>query len=84
MTTGPAVKLLLIIAYIAAIALGLWIGYLIIRKAVTDGILRADSARTERSGPPPESSPLAPAGWYPVPGGRRYWDGQESTSTVVP
>ena len=32
----------------------------------------------------PAPPPAAPPGWYAVPGGRRYWNGREWTTPVVP
>jgi hypothetical protein len=37
-----------IVLYLAGIALALWIGYLVIRTAVKNGILRADAERAAR------------------------------------
>ncbi len=33
---------------------------------------------------PEAGSPAAPAGWYPVEGAQRYWDGSEWTEHVAP
>lgn len=40
-----------------------------------------------QTGPPvpyvPAPPPAPPAGWYPVEGGQRYWDGRQWTTPVV-
>ncbi|MCR2784064.1 MULTISPECIES: hypothetical protein [unclassified Microbacterium] len=63
-----------VILYLGMIALVLWVGYLIVRTGVKNGILLADQERAAvaagRTGPP------APAGWYDTAAGRRYWDGR--------
>lgn len=68
-----------ILAGLACTALLLWIGYLIIRTAVTNGILRANS----RTGLTRDQGPAAPAGWYDFGDGRRYWNGTEWTTDPV-
>ena len=68
-----------IIAGLAFAALLLWIGYLIIRTAVTNGILRATTRKVLSK----DQGPNAPAGWYDFGDGRRYWDGAEWTTDPV-
>ena len=64
---GFGVLLVGIIVYVAILALAVWIGYLVMRTAVKNGILRADEERARRgygghgSTPPPE-------GYGPGPG----------------
>jgi len=48
-----------LVIYLGTLALILWIGYLIMRTAVKNGILRADAERAARH----------PGGTYGVPGG---------------
>ncbi|MCR2761971.1 hypothetical protein NQ152_00465 [Microbacterium sp. zg.B48] len=76
---GFAFIVLGIVLYLGTIALVLWIGYLIMRTAVKNGILLADAERgrpTLGGGP----GPSAPAGWYDSSQGRRYWNGQQWTT----
>ncbi|MCP2637724.1 hypothetical protein K0817_014295 [Microbacterium sp. HD4P20] len=49
-----------IVIYLGSIALVLWIGYLIMRAAVKNGILAADKARREQGGQFPGGYPPAP------------------------
>lgn len=49
-----------LVIYLGVIALSLWIGYLIMRTAVKNGILRADAERAQRPGGPYAASPGAP------------------------
>ena len=48
---GVGAIILFILFYAGTIALTLWIGYLIIRSAVKNGILRADEERARRGLP---------------------------------
>lgn len=58
---GVGFFLIAIIFYLGTIALALWIGYLIMRTAVKNGILRADAERAQARGPyPPQQPPLPP------------------------
>ena len=75
---GTGLIILIVLVYVATIALGLWISYLIMRTAVKNGILLA-----ERSRPVTATAPLAPAGWYAVDGGKRYWNGESWTSQIT-
>lgn len=52
-----------IILYLAMLALSLWIGYLIMRTAVKNGILRADAERAQHrpGGPYPQGPGVPPA-----------------------
>ncbi|WOF23628.1 hypothetical protein N8K70_02810 [Microbacterium betulae] len=56
---GIGVVIFGIVLYLAILALVLWIGYLIIRTAVKNGILKADEERAARGYPP------RPGGAYP-------------------
>lgn len=56
---GVGVLIFGIILYLAILALVLWIGYLIMRTAVKNGILLADEARAARG------IPQRPGGQYP-------------------
>lgn len=80
------------VVYVVVVAFSLWIGYLIMRTAVKNGILLA-AAETARDlaiidvqvdqdevGLGSRSVPTAPAGWYPVDGGKRYWNGEQWTT----
>lgn len=51
---------LAIVIYLGSIALVLWIGYLIMRTAVKNGILAADKARRDQGGYFPGGYPAAP------------------------
>lgn len=68
-----------VLLWVALIALGLWVFYLIVRTAVEQGIRRA--AR-----PPRIDAPYfeRAAGWHRVDGGKRYWDGSQWTTGVIP
>lgn len=63
---GIGFFLIAIIFYLGTIALALWIGYLIMRTAVKNGILRADAeraqARAAGGGYPPQP-PLPPTSY---------------------
>ncbi|MGP6176004.1 hypothetical protein ACTU6U_01715 [Microbacterium sp. A196] len=59
---GIGVLIFGFLVYIATLALALWIGYLIMRTAVKNGILRADAERARmhpaaQHGAPPTSPP---------------------------
>lgn len=54
-----------LVIYLGVIALTLWIGYLIMRTAVKNGILRADAERAAQRpggtyGAPPQGGPAVP------------------------
>ena len=63
---GFGVLIIGFIIYIAILALAIWIGYLIMRTAVKNGILRADEERARRGiggggmAPPPAGYGSAP------------------------
>lgn len=60
---GIGAILIGIVVYVGLIALSLWIGYLIMRTAVKNGILLADAERARRGfGPGPGQ---APQGYQP-------------------
>lgn len=61
---GIGMFILSLIIYLGLVALMLWVGYLIIRTAVKNGILRADEERARRAGA--HHYPPAP-GRYPPP-----------------
>ena len=46
-----------LVIYLGTIALMLWIGYLLMRTAVKNGILRADAERAARHGGGPYGAP---------------------------
>ncbi|MEJ3403951.1 hypothetical protein WDJ51_04340 [Rathayibacter sp. YIM 133350] len=51
-TAGIVGIILFIVLYLGVVALSLWVFYLIVRTAVTNGILRADQKRYDRGLPP--------------------------------
>jgi len=59
---GIGLILVGIVLYIGTIALVLWVGYLIMRTAVKNGILRADAERAQSRGfgQYPQQPPLPP------------------------
>lgn len=59
-----------IILYVGTIALALWIGYLIMRTAVKNGILRADAERARARGTASTYPPQPPLPQQPYPGGQ--------------
>lgn len=64
---GIGVLIVGFLVYIAILALAIWIGYLIMRTAVKNGILRADEERARRG--------LAGGGMAPPPAGPGYSSG---------
>ncbi|UUT35631.1 hypothetical protein [Microbacterium elymi] len=65
---GFGVLLVGLIVYLGTLALALWIGYLIMRTAVKNGVLLADEERARRAGGfPPGAGPRPP-----MPPGRPY------------
>lgn len=66
---GFGVLLIGTIVYIGILALAIWIGYLIMRTAVKNGILRADEERARRRyGGGGMLPPAPPSGYGPGPG----------------
>lgn len=65
---GFGVLLIGIIVYIGILALAIWIGYLIMRTAVKNGILRADEERARRGLGGGGTTPPAPSGYGSGPG----------------
>ncbi|WP_394685994.1 hypothetical protein [uncultured Microbacterium sp.] len=63
---GFGVLIIGFVMYIAILALAIWIGYLIMRTAVKNGILRADEERARRGLPGGGMAP--PAGYGSGPG----------------
>lgn len=57
---GIGIFLLGVLLYFGTIALVLWIGYLIMRTAVKNGILLADKARGESASLPHDPPPTSP------------------------
>lgn len=68
-----------LLLWVVIIALCLWVFYLITRTAVEHGVRRA-----MRPPQQPASYFERPAGWHAVDGGKRYWDGQQWTTDVIP
>lgn len=64
---GIGVLIVGFLVYIAILALALWIGYLIMRTAVKNGILRADEERARRG--------IGGGGMTPPPAGAGYGPG---------
>ena len=65
---GFGVLIIGFIVYIAILALAIWIGYLIMRTAVKNGILRADEERARRGYGGGGMTPSPPSGYGSGPG----------------